>query len=89
MAMKTFVLRTHSLLSSSDSTLRFGNDNEIVIPFPVIDELEKISQNFSEKGRIAKAILEYLDSFKITSLTGEGVRQKNGSILRIEKGYEE
>ena len=55
--MKTFILRTHSLLSSVDSTLRFGNDNEIVIPFCEIDGLEKTSRTFSEKCRIAKKIL--------------------------------
>lgn len=86
--MKTFILRTHSLLSSVDSTLRFGNDNEIVIPFCEIDELEKISRTFSEKGRIAKKILEYLNSFKITELLSEkGVKQKNGSTLRLERGF--
>lgn len=86
--MKTFILRTHSLLSSVDSTLRFGNDNEIVIPFCEIDGLEKTSITFSEKGRIAKKILEYLNSFKTTELLGEkGVKQKNGSTLRIERGF--
>ena len=56
---KIFVLRPNSLLSSSDSTLRFGEDNTIVIPMVVIEEL----QNFSgkpEKQKIAKEILEYL-----------------------------
>ena len=86
--MKTFILRTQSLLSSTDSTLRFGNDNEIVIPFCEIDELEKNSRTFSEKGRIAKKILEYLNSFKITELLSEkGVKQKNGSTLRIERNF--
>lgn len=37
---KIFVLRLNSLLSSADSTLRFGSDNIVVIPLAVIDELQ-------------------------------------------------
>lgn len=89
MAKKTFILGTQSLTSSEDSTFRFGNDNEIVIPFPEgIDELEKISTNFTEKGRIARKILEYFSSFRIDALLSEkGVIQKNGSTLRYEREY--
>lgn len=89
MAKKTFILGTQSLTSSEDSVFRFGNDNELIIPFPEgIDELEKLSVNFTEKGRIARRILEYLSSFRIDTLLSEnGVMQKNGSTLRYERGY--
>ena len=50
---KVFVLRTHALLSSRRSTLKFGDDNEIVIPFAVLDELREIKKESFEKGRIA------------------------------------
>lgn len=86
---KIFILGIQSLTSSEDSTLRFGNDNQIVIPFPEgIDELHKISTNFTEKGRIAKKLLDYFSTFRINDLLSEsGVRQKNGSILKFENGY--
>ena len=88
MAKKIFILRTNALVSSEDSTLRFDGDNEIVIPFPEgIDELHKLSKQYTEKGKIAKKVLEYFDSFNLKSLVSEkGVRQKNGSILRFETG---
>ena len=88
MAKKIFILRTNALVSSEDSTLRFDGDNEIVIPFPEgIDELHKLSKQYTEKGKIAKKVLEYFDSFNLKSLISEkGVRQKNGSILRFETG---
>lgn len=91
MAKKTFILGTQSLISSEDSTLRFGSDNEIVIPFPEgIDELEKISNDFTEKARIAKKLLEYFSSFNISQiLSTKGVKQKNGSTLRLEKEYQD
>ena len=88
MAKKIFILRTNSLVSSENSTLRFDGDNEIVIPFPIIDELEKLTHGYTQKGKIAKKLLEYLDSFKMDKLLSEeGVIQKNGSTLRIENGY--
>lgn len=88
MAKKIFILRTNSLVSSEDSTLRFDSDNEIVIPFPEgIDELRKLSVQYTEKGKTAKKVLDYFDSFDFKKLTSKyGVRQKNGSILRFEQG---
>ena len=86
---KFFILGIQSIVSSEDSTLRFGNDNTIIIPFPEgIDELHKLSIHFNEKGRIAKKLLEYFSSFKIELLlSDDGVIQKNGSRLKFESGY--
>ena len=79
MAKKFFVLRTNSLISKEgySTLLSFGNDNQIVIPFPVLDELETWSHQYSQKGKNASSILEYLSLFKIDALTSEtGVIQK-------------
>ena len=86
---KIFILGTQSLTSSIDSTLRFGGDNEIVIPYPEgIIELSKIANQSTEKGKVAKKLLEYFSKFKITSLLSpKGVVQQNGSILRFEQGF--
>lgn len=86
---KFFILGIQSLISSEDSTLRFGNDNTIIIPFPEgVDELHKLSINFNEKGRIAKKLLEYFSTFKIEALlSDDGVVQKNGSHLKFENSY--
>ena len=86
---KIFILGTQSLTSSIDSTLRFGSDNEIVIPYPEgIIELSKIANQSTEKGKVAKKLLEYFSKFKTTSLlSSKGVIQQNGSILRFEQGF--
>lgn len=81
---KIFVLRLNSLLSSADSTLRFDSDNQIVIPMPVIDELQAY-RGKPEKIKIARQILKYVESFNINQLFAEGVKQANGSILRLVK----
>lgn len=91
MSKKIFILGMQSLTSSEDSLFRFGNDNELIIPFPEgLDELQKASQNYNEKGRIAKRVLDYLSTFKIQKLlSDEGVKQINGSIIRFEKDYQD
>ena len=81
---KIFVLRLNSLLSSADSTLRFGEDNQIVIPMPVIDELQNY-RGKPEKVEIARQILKYVESFNINKLLAFGEEQSNKSILRIVK----
>ena len=88
---KNFILGIQSLISSEDSTLRFGNDNKIIIPFPEgVDELQKVADQFSEKGRIAKKLLDYFSNFRIADLLkDEGVIQKNGSVLKFEAGFRE
>lgn len=88
---KYFVLRTNSLVAKEGikTLLSFDNDNQVVIPFPILDELEKVAKEYNQKGRNAKAILDYLSSFKIAELlSANGVMQKNGSSLRLAKGFE-
>lgn len=86
MAKKIFVLRAHSLVAKekAKTLLSFGNDNQICIPFPVLDELEQLTHQYSQKGKNARSILDYIDTFDIKKLMSkEGVTQKNGSTLRL------
>ena len=83
---KIFVIRVNSLLSSPDSTMRFGSDNEIVIPLAVIDELQEY-RGKPEKRKVADEILSYIESFDIIKLMNEGVKQANGSILKVAKNF--
>ena len=85
---KIFILSATSLTSAPDTCLRFGSDNEVVIPGVVIDELGKIAAEYTEKGKHAKNVLTYLDRFSMSDLTSkEGVKQKNALTLRVEYGY--
>lgn len=78
---KHYVLRTHSLLKK-DATLQFDADNVVVIPMAVLEDLEKY-QGYPEDRRMAKETLKYVESLGIEKLTTEGVKQSNGSILKI------
>lgn len=82
---KTFVLRPNALLSSPNSTQKFGDDNIVVIPRSVLDEVQTRRNMSNEKAKVRRRILEYIRSFDYNELTSTGVRQSNGSILKICK----
>ena len=80
---KTFVLRTEAVLSSENATLRFGDDNTIVIPMAILENLYKY-KGFPEKQRLASKFIEYIASISMQELLSErGFKQKNGSYLRV------
>ena len=80
---KHFVLDVGTLISKRDVPQSFGTDNNIYIPFWVMQELEKrYSERIDERGKIAREVLSYVGSFHIHELE-KGVRQKNGSILKV------
>lgn len=80
---KTFVLRTEATLASENSTLRFGEDNTIVIPMAILENLYKY-KGLPEKERMANKFIEYIGSIPMNELLSEeGHKQNNGSYLRV------
>lgn len=85
---KYFVLRPHVLLSSYDCLLRFGEDNTIVVPMAVIDEVANMKDLSLEKAKIRKHVLEYIRSLLDKGiLSDDGCVQENGSILKVATNY--
>ena len=92
MSKKHFIVRTNSLVAKEgiNTLLSFDSDNEVDIPFPVLDELEKLTHQHNQKAKNAKAILDYLSTWNIGKIMSEkGVIQKNGSVLRLVSGFED
>lgn len=80
---KHFILSTRTLVSKRDVTQSFGSDNNVYVPFEVIEEIEnRYYDQMNDRGKIARHTLEYLGSFHIAGLK-RGVTQKNGSVLRV------
>ena len=80
---KTFVLRTEATLASEDSTMRFGDDNTIVIPMAILENLYRY-KGLPEKQRMATKFMEYIGNIPMEELLSkEGHKQKNESILRV------
>ena len=83
MSEKTFVLDTNVLLHDDQSICSFQN-NEVVLPLAVIEEMDKFKKDGSETGRNARQVARLLDSLRHQGiLTNGGVELANGGRLRV------
>ena len=82
MTRKNFVLDTNVLLHDPRSIYSF-DDNVVIVPIYVIEELDTFKKDMSELGRNARMVARYLDSFRTEGSLGEGVTLPNGGILKV------
>ena len=73
---KTFVLDTNVLLHSAKSIENF-QDNTVVIPMAVIEELDKFKKHQDELGRNARHVIRRLDQLRQKGSLYEGVPLDN------------
>ena len=81
--LKNYVIDTNVLLHDPGAIYRF-EENEVVIPIYVIEEIDKFKKDMSELGRNARQCARYLDDFreKGGSLS-KGVDLPGGGTLRV------
>ena len=88
---KTYILDTNVLLHDPESLFSF-EDNSIVLPLSVIEELDRIKRRGDEVGRNARDVSRKLDDLRPTGRLAEGVELPGGGSIRIElngiKNYE-
>lgn len=83
--MKTFILDTNVLLTDPDSLFAFG-DNEVILPFTTIEELDKIKSRPNEVGANAREVSRRLSEMIVDHEPGslkKGLVMRNGGTLRI------
>ncbi|MCC5830698.1 MAG: PhoH family protein [Phycisphaeraceae bacterium] len=78
---KHFVIDTNVLLHNADSLFLFA-DNLVIIPFTVLEELDKFKKENNDVGRNARQVIRHLDGLRARGRLGEGV-QWNGNGGRI------
>src|SRR4051812_1825056 len=86
---KTFVVDTNVLLHNPDAIFLFA-EHEVVIPFDVIEELDKFKSTTDDLGRNARALIRHLDRLRDTGQLADGVPIGNqGGRLRVilEEGH--
>ena len=80
---KSFVLDTNVLLHNSAALESFA-DNEVVIPFDVIEELDHFKAQNDELGRNARYVIRELDRLRLEGKLREGVPLKStGGTVRV------
>ncbi|MBN2559002.1 MAG: PhoH family protein [Clostridia bacterium] len=84
---KTFVIDTNVLLQSPCAIYHF-EDNDVVIPAVVLEELDKFKKDSSELGANAREVSRILDDLRMTGNISTGVLLDSGGMLRIELNCE-
>jgi PhoH-like ATPase len=84
MSVKTFVLDTNVLLHSAQSLESF-QDNDVVLPMAVIEELDKFKKYQDELGRNARQVIRTLDALREKGHLGDGVSLERAGSLATGK----
>ena len=80
--MKNYILDTNVLLHDPTAITRF-QDNNVVIPLKVLEEIDTFKRDQSELGRNSRTVARALDALRERGKLHEGVALDNGGRLRI------
>jgi PhoH-like ATPase len=83
---KTYVLDTNVLLHNPDALFAF-EENNVVIPFAVIEEIDNQKKRQDEIGRNARVVSRELDGLRASNRLSEGVNLPRGGRLIIELNH--
>ncbi|HYS43827.1 MAG TPA: PIN domain-containing protein, partial [Geobacteraceae bacterium] len=75
--MKNFVLDTNVLLYDPQALFKF-EDNNLIIPITVIEEIDRFKKDMNETGRNARQVSRYLDDLRKKGSLAAGVRLETG-----------
>ncbi len=82
--VKSFVLDTNVLLHNPASLFMFA-DNEVVIPFAVLEELDRFKKQNDDVGRNCREAIRHLDRLRRKGHLSEGVAWNGkGGVIRVE-----
>lgn len=82
MTKKTYVLDTNVLLSDPNSIFSF-EDNAVLIPIAVLEELDNHKSRQDEVGQNARSVSRTLDLLREEGSLLEGIELRNGGVLKV------
>jgi PhoH-like ATPase len=82
-AAKTYVLDTNVLLHDPEA-LNVFEENHVVIPLVVIEEIDSQKKRQDEVGRSARRVAHHLDDLRQLGKLSEGVPTPGGGLLRVQ-----
>lgn len=83
---KTYILDTSVLLHDPNAISSF-EDNDIVIPYVVLEELETKKRMADDVGHLARQSIRYFDHLRESGHLSDGVDLPGGGKLRIELNH--
>lgn len=79
---KTFVLDTNVLLHDPQALFRF-EENDILIPITVIEEIDRFKKDMNETGRNARQVSRILDELRQKGSLSAGISLESGGTLKV------
>ncbi len=85
---KIYVLDTNVLIQAPHA-LRCFDDNDVVLPLVVLEELDTHKRDEGERGANVREVIRLLEALREKGDLTEGVELQDGAIFRIEKNYKD
>ena len=83
---KTYVLDTNVLIQAPHALESF-EDNRIVLPLAVLEELDGLKRAEGERGGNARQVIRYLEGLRRQGNLLQGVALPGGGSLRLEVNH--
>ena len=84
--VKIYVIDTNILIQNPQALLSF-EDNQVILPVVVLEELDNLKKADGEKGRNARTAIRILEELRQKGDLLEGIELASGGILRVEKNF--
>jgi PhoH-like ATPase len=82
---KKYVFDTNVLLYDPQAIFKF-DDNDVIIPITVIEEIDNFKKDENETGRNARQVSRFLDDLRKKGNLSQGVLLENGGNLTVDLG---
>lgn len=80
--MKNFILDTNVLIHDPTALHRF-EENNVIIPLKVLEEIDQFKREMSERGRNARQVSRSLDEIRKKGRLSDGVQMENGGTIKV------
>ena len=80
---KTYILDTNVLIHDPNALFNF-EDNNIILPIYVVEEIDKLKRSEGEKGRNARLTARTIDELRKNGSLFKGVTLPKGGTFRVE-----
>jgi len=84
---KIYVLDTNVLLHDPHSIFKF-QDNDVVIPLVVIEEMDDQKRRQDEVGRNARRVAKMIDRLRLQGKIHQGIKLESGGTVKVELNAE-
>lgn len=84
--VKIYVADTNVLIQAPYAIDSF-EDNSVVLPMVVLEELDHLKKAEGETGANARRVIRYLEQLRLRGDLLKGVELENGGVLRVEKNF--